>query len=98
MRGGAGGSTALLGEPFGGAAQGPVNLGYQDMAAAAGPGDWYFQCQEEKNLTPQQDVESEMQRVPGPGEYGFQCLEMQNLDPGSGTKKEPKDKEQRQQQ
>jgi len=94
MRGGAGSSTALFAEPFGGVAAGPENLGYQDMAAA-GPGDWYFQCQEEKNLTPQQDVESEMQRVPGPGEYGFQCLEQKNLIPGSEIKRASKDKEQR---
>jgi|GEM_PF-3278554 len=93
MRGGAGSSTALLAEPFGGVAAGPENLGYQDMAAA-GPSDWNFQCQEEKNLTPQQDVESELQRVPGPGEYGFQCLEQKNLVPGKEIKKEPKDKEQ----
>jgi uncharacterized repeat protein (TIGR03803 family) len=97
MRGGAGSSPTLLAEPFGGVAAGPGDLGYQDMAAT-GPGDRQFQCQEEKNLTPQQDVEAELQRVPGPGEYGFQCLEQKNLVPGSGNKKETKGKEQHQQQ
>jgi uncharacterized repeat protein (TIGR03803 family) len=97
MRGGVGISPALLLEPFGGVTAGPGNLGYQDMTAA-GPGDRQFQCQEEKNLTPQdQDIESALNRVPGPGEYGFQCLEQKNLVPGSGIKKEPKDKEQRRQ-
>jgi flagellar hook assembly protein FlgD len=97
MRGGTGSSPMLLAEPFGGVAAGPGNLGYQDIAAA-GPGDRQFQCQEEKNLTPQQDMKAELQRVPGPGEYGFQCLEQKNLVPGSGITKEPKDKKQRQQQ
>jgi uncharacterized repeat protein (TIGR03803 family) len=87
MRGGAGSSPALLLEPFGGVTAGQGNLGYQDMAAA-GPGDRQFQCQEEKNLTPQdQDIESALNRVPGPGEYGFQCLEQKNLVPDSKTKK-----------
>ena len=90
MQGGAGGSMALLAEPLGSVAEGPGNLDYQDMAAV-GPGDWQFQCQEEKNLTLQdQDVESALNRIPGPGEYGFQCLEQKNLVPGSGIKKEPK--------
>jgi len=94
MRGGTGSSTSVLLEPYGGVAEGPGNLGYQDMAAA-GPGDRQFQCQEEKNLTPQQDVESELQRVLGPGEYGFQCQEQDNLAPGSGSIKETNAKEQR---
>lgn len=96
MRGGAGGSTTLLAEPLGGAAEGPGDLGYQDLAAA-GPGAWSFPCLEEKNLTPQQDVESELQRVPGPGEYGFQYQEQKKLVPGSEISKEQKDKGQRQQ-
>ena len=87
MRGEAGGSPALLAEPLGGVAAGPMNLNYQDIAAA-GPGDRRFQCQEEKNLLPHQEVESELQRMPGPGEYGFQCFEQSNLVPGSGSKKE----------
>jgi hypothetical protein len=96
MRGGACSSPTLLAEPFGGVAEGPGNLGNQDMAAT-GPGDRQFQCQEEKNLTPQdQDVESELQRVPGPGEYGFQCLEQKNLIPSSGNKKKSKNLNQRQ--
>jgi hypothetical protein len=96
MRGGAGGSTAVLLEPYGGVAAGPGNLGSQNMAAA-GPGAWQFQCQQEKNLTPQEDVESALNRIPGPGEYGFQCQEQDNMVPGSGIKKESKGKDQRQQ-
>jgi hypothetical protein len=92
MRGGGSSSPMLLVEPFGGVADGPGNLDYQDMAAA-GPGDWQFQCQEEKNLLPQdQDIESALNRIPGPGEYGFQCLEQDNLVSGSKIKKDKKDK------
>jgi hypothetical protein len=97
MRGGAGSSPTLLLEPFGGVATGPGNFGSQDLSAA-GPGEWQFQCQEEKNLSPQQNVKAELQKVPGPGEYGFQCLEQDNLVPGSGNKKEIKGKDQHQQQ
>ena len=98
MRGVAGSSPTLLAEPFSGAAQGPGDLGYQDMAAA-GPGDRQFQCQEEKNLLPQdQDMESELQRVSGPGEYGFQCQEQQNLVPGLSIARESKEKGKKRQQ
>ncbi len=63
----------LLTEHFDATAKRPGNFDSQDTAIAR-PGDWWFQCQKEKNLIPKElNTESEQQRVPDPGDCWFQC-------------------------